>query len=133
GGTRSCSVSSRPAGCARVTWSPPVSGWTPPGPRWPRWGTPRPPASPSRSPDGSPRPVRSPAVRRSTEPAEVIGRGAALTPSDPGWIGGYRLVRRLGAGGMGLVYLGEAGDGSLVAVKVIRPEYADDAVYRRRF
>jgi serine/threonine protein kinase len=34
---------------------------------------------------------------------------------------------------MGLVYLGEAPDGGQVAVKVIRPEYADEAVYRRRF
>jgi serine/threonine protein kinase len=72
-------------------------------------------------------------VSRSTGSGEVLGRGAALTPSDPAWIGGYRLVRRLGAGGMGLVYLGEAPDGAPVAVKVIRPEYADEAVYRRRF
>src|SRR3954447_19002457 len=63
----------------------------------------------------------------------MVGRGAALVPSDPAWIGRYRLVRRLGAGGMGLVYLGEAADGRLVAVKVIRPEYADDSLYRRRF
>jgi serine/threonine protein kinase len=72
-------------------------------------------------------------VSRSTESGEVLGRGAALTPSDPAWIGRYRLVRRLGAGGMGLVYLGEAPDGAQVAIKVIRPEYADEAVYRRRF
>jgi serine/threonine protein kinase len=66
-------------------------------------------------------------VSRSTESGEVLGRGAALTPSDPAWIGRYRLVRRLGAGGMGLVYLGEAPDGARVAIKVIRPEYADEA------
>lgn len=34
---------------------------------------------------------------------------------------------------MGLVYLAEVPDGRLVAVKVIRPEYADDPVYRQRF
>jgi hypothetical protein len=72
-------------------------------------------------------------VSRSTESGEVLGRGAALTPSDPARIGRYRLVRRLGAGGMGLVYLAEAPDGAPVAIKVIRPEYADEPVYRRRF
>jgi serine/threonine protein kinase len=60
-------------------------------------------------------------------------RGAALTSSDPAWIGPHRLIGRLGTGGMGLVYLAEAPDGGLVAVKVIRPEYADDPVYRQRF
>jgi eukaryotic-like serine/threonine-protein kinase len=72
-------------------------------------------------------------VSRSTGSGEVLGRGVGLTPADPPWIGRYRLLRRLGAGGMGLVYLGEASDGAPVAVKVIRPEYADDSVYRRRF
>ncbi|HYJ75978.1 MAG TPA: serine/threonine-protein kinase, partial [Kineosporiaceae bacterium] len=72
-------------------------------------------------------------MSRSTGSGEVVGRGTALGPSDPTWIARYRLLRRLGAGGMGLVYLGEAPDGTPVAVKVIRPEYADDTVYRRRF
>jgi eukaryotic-like serine/threonine-protein kinase len=49
------------------------------------------------------------------------------------WVGDYRVRRRLGAGGMGLVYLAEAADGGLVAVKVIRPEYAEDPLYRSRF
>ncbi len=57
----------------------------------------------------------------------------ALRADDPGQIGGYRLTARLGAGGMGVVYLGTAEDGGLVAVKVLRPELADDPEFRRRF
>jgi serine/threonine protein kinase len=57
----------------------------------------------------------------------------SLRPSDPVQIGQYRLTDRLGAGGMGVVYLGVAPDGSLVAVKVLRPELADDPEFRRRF
>jgi ABC-type branched-subunit amino acid transport system substrate-binding protein len=56
-----------------------------------------------------------------------------LTPSDPGRIGGHRLLARLGAGGMGVVYLGRAESGELAAVKVILPEYADQAEFRARF
>ncbi len=57
----------------------------------------------------------------------------ALRAEDPEHIGGYRLTARLGAGGMGVVYLGSAEDGGLVAVKVLRPELADDPEFRRRF
>lgn len=68
----------------------------------------------------------------------TLGRGIylarmSLRPSDPARIGQYRLTARLGAGGMGVVYLGVAPDGSLVAVKVLRPELADDPEFRRRF
>ncbi len=57
----------------------------------------------------------------------------ALQPDDPGQVGRYRLVKRLGTGGMGRVYLGQSPGGRLVAVKVIRPELADDPGFRRRF
>ena len=57
----------------------------------------------------------------------------ALQDHDPAWVGRYRLMARLGAGGMGVVYLAAAEDGSQVAVKVLRPELADDTEFRTRF
>ncbi|AKH80850.1 serine/threonine protein kinase [Streptomyces sp. CNQ-509] len=88
-----------------------------------------------------------------------------LRRTDPVTVGPYRVLARLGGGGMGRLYLGreatvpstaasrpsppataggpapETGDdesvaygaGSLVAVKTIRPEYVEDAPFRRRF
>jgi len=53
--------------------------------------------------------------------------------TDPRRIGGYKLIGRLGAGGMGVVYLGSDGRGVKVAVKVIRSELARDASFRSRF
>ncbi len=58
---------------------------------------------------------------------------APLRPDDPTRIGHYRLTARLGSGGMGVVYLGVAWDGSQVAIKVLRPELAGDQEFRRRF
>src|SRR4051794_11357740 len=58
---------------------------------------------------------------------------AGLRSEDPSRIGRYSVRARLGAGGMGVVYLAEGRDGGLAAVKGIRPEYADDAEFRRRF
>lgn len=46
-----------------------------------------------------------------------------LEASDPVAIGGHRLLARLGAGGMGQVYLGRAADGRHVAIKVIRADF----------
>jgi hypothetical protein len=57
----------------------------------------------------------------------------ALQPGDPDRIGDYRLVARLGAGGMGQVFLGRSAGGRPVAVKVVRPEYGADAGFRRSF
>ncbi|WP_256098689.1 serine/threonine-protein kinase [Streptomyces agglomeratus] len=56
-----------------------------------------------------------------------------LSAEDPSWVGRYRIVGRLGAGGMGRVYLGRSPSGRAVAVKVIRAELAEDADFRRRF
>ena len=56
-----------------------------------------------------------------------------LLPGDPAELGGYRLLGRLGQGGMGAVYLGRDAGGRLVAVKMIRPEYANDTEFRGRF
>ena len=58
---------------------------------------------------------------------------APLLAGDPSRVGRYRLTARLGSGGMGVVYLGTAKDGSLVAVKVLRPELAEDPEFRARF
>ncbi|MEV1087016.1 bifunctional serine/threonine-protein kinase/ABC transporter substrate-binding protein [Streptomyces microflavus] len=57
----------------------------------------------------------------------------ALRPGDPARIGGHRLLGRLGAGGMGVVYLGRTEAGALAAIKVILPEYAGDEDFRTRF
>ncbi|MFC8200614.1 bifunctional serine/threonine-protein kinase/ABC transporter substrate-binding protein [Streptomyces sp. NPDC060006] len=56
-----------------------------------------------------------------------------LLPTDPASIGGHRLLARLGAGGMGVVYLGRTEAGTLAAVKVIQAEYADEPDFRARF
>jgi serine/threonine protein kinase len=58
---------------------------------------------------------------------------APLQQTDPARVGGYRLVARLGVGGMGVVYLAETRDGQPVAVKVLRPELADNPEFRTRF
>ena len=57
----------------------------------------------------------------------------ALEAGDPREVGRYRIVARLGAGGMGRVYLGRSPGGRAVAVKVVRPELAEDGEFRRRF
>ncbi|MFJ8439344.1 protein kinase domain-containing protein [Kitasatospora griseola] len=56
-----------------------------------------------------------------------------LAPTDPAQVGPYLLLGRLGAGGMGAVYLGRSAGGRTVAVKLIRPELADDQRFRARF
>jgi eukaryotic-like serine/threonine-protein kinase len=56
-----------------------------------------------------------------------------LQPGDPRAIGPYRLVGRLGQGGMGQVFLGVSPGGRPVAVKAIRAELASDPEFRARF
>ncbi|MFG2847343.1 protein kinase [Kitasatospora sp. NPDC048296] len=56
-----------------------------------------------------------------------------LTADDPREIGGHLLYARLGAGGMGRVYLAYTPGGRPVALKVVRPELAEDPEFRARF
>ncbi|WP_327221181.1 protein kinase domain-containing protein [Streptomyces cyaneofuscatus] len=56
-----------------------------------------------------------------------------LTSQDPRAVGPYRTLARLGAGGMGVVYLARSAGGTLAAVKVIRAEHAADPGFRARF
>ena len=56
-----------------------------------------------------------------------------LRSGDPQWAGPYRLLGRLGNGGMGQVFLGRSAGGRPVAVKVIRADLAGDASFRARF
>jgi serine/threonine protein kinase/peptidoglycan hydrolase-like protein with peptidoglycan-binding domain len=58
-----------------------------------------------------------------------------LRATDPRRVGPYAVISVLGGGGMGRIYLGRSVDeaSGLAAVKVIRPEYAEDEGFRRRF
>ncbi|MFE7599930.1 protein kinase [Streptomyces sp. NPDC057494] len=57
----------------------------------------------------------------------------ALTGSDPRRVGPYRLLYRLGEGGMGRVYLGRSRGGRTVALKVVHDALAGDPGFRARF
>jgi hypothetical protein len=56
-----------------------------------------------------------------------------LRADDPRWIGAYRLMGRLGVGGMGRVYLARSERGRTVAVKLVRPDLAEREEFRGRF
>ncbi|GAB2682016.1 hypothetical protein GCM10027271_49200 [Saccharopolyspora gloriosae] len=56
-----------------------------------------------------------------------------LLASEPDRVGDYRLLARIGGGAMGAVYLARSRGGRGVAIKVVRPELADDGEFRERF
>ncbi|MEX0173529.1 bifunctional serine/threonine-protein kinase/ABC transporter substrate-binding protein [Streptomyces sp. LMG1-1-1.1] len=56
-----------------------------------------------------------------------------LRKADPSTLAGYRLLARLGTGGMGVVYLARSAGGTLAALKLIRAEHAADPGFRERF
>ncbi|MFC1405923.1 MULTISPECIES: PQQ-binding-like beta-propeller repeat protein [Streptacidiphilus] len=56
-----------------------------------------------------------------------------LTAHDPRRIGPFEVLGRLGAGGMGLVYLARSSAGRRVAIKTVRAELAEDQLFRVRF
>ncbi|WP_030813728.1 serine/threonine-protein kinase [Streptomyces sp. NRRL F-2799] len=56
-----------------------------------------------------------------------------LGADEPAAVGPYRLLGRLGSGGMGRVYLGRSAGGRSVAVKIVHPQYALDEEFRARF
>ena len=58
--------------------------------------------------------------------------GRALRTGDPAQLAGYRVVRRLGEGGQGAVFLGQTGDHS-VAIKLLHAEVSEDPQARERF
>ncbi|MEV5572074.1 serine/threonine-protein kinase [Spirillospora sp. NPDC052269] len=63
----------------------------------------------------------------------MSNRFAPLSADDPAAVAGYPLFARLGAGGMGRVYLSISPGGQPLAIKVVRREYADDEQFRKRF
>jgi eukaryotic-like serine/threonine-protein kinase len=61
------------------------------------------------------------------------GVSEGLRAEDPRQVGEYQLIGRLGAGGMGTVFLGRSPGGRLVAVKVVHEVLARDPEFRARF
>jgi predicted Ser/Thr protein kinase len=59
--------------------------------------------------------------------------GLPLRPGDPAELGGHRLLRRLGEGNQGIVFLGRGPSGEQVAIKLLHARMAGDPGARERF
>jgi WD40 repeat protein len=68
-----------------------------------------------------------------TDGGEIRVAYGPLKPGDPNKVGNYRLIGRLGEGGMGQVFLGLSPGGRQVAVKLIHPGHAGGKQFRERF
>jgi eukaryotic-like serine/threonine-protein kinase len=80
----------------------------------------------------SPDNARDPVEAARAQARRARERSADRGPTDPGQIGPYNIVARLGSGGMGVVYLAEHGQtGAPAAVKVLRPGLASGSAARR--
>ncbi|WP_433228665.1 serine/threonine-protein kinase [Actinomadura formosensis] len=60
-------------------------------------------------------------------------QGTPLEPGDPASVAGYRVTARLGSGGQGTVFLGQASDGALVAIKLLHTRLDGASRARVRF
>lgn len=89
----------------------------------------------------SPTPAEGPTSQPHPAPAEGSGHPPQGPPpgldplieTDPRLIGSYRLVGRIGAGGMGVVYAGLDPSGRCVAIKTVHAKYADRPGHREAF
>lgn len=89
------------------------------------------PVAPSEAPTSG-RWVGEP-VTRVNVPGRLPEGVSPLDAADPASVGPYRLLGRLGVGGMGVVFLGQNDAGQRAAVKVVRSELASQAQFRVRF
>jgi len=101
--------------------------------RWPRFATFGNIArSRRRSVDPDRAEPRAPAAPRSPDLDSIVDAWP-LRGSDPGRVDGYRLVSRLGAGGMADVFYGVAPTGRPVAVKILRAVGGGAEACRREY
>ncbi|MEV5719083.1 serine/threonine-protein kinase [Amycolatopsis mediterranei] len=101
-----------------------------PGPTTPPAAAPGPPTRPGTNDDSTNADSADYGVAGDGEAGAVF---RPLTSEDPRQAGAYRLRARIGVGGMGRVYLAYTPGGRALAVKVVRPELAEDTEFRRRF